>query len=399
MFRTFDKLFVAIVAAALFMPLGYRVCDAVVPGVDMPEKSDLEERNYQQKPELSAEAVKSGELQSDMEQMISDSVPKRRGVLMTNAAVQRAFIEVANSPFGFEVYPTFYGSHYLYDPSLGAVMQMPKTLDEVAADDEKWIARASGIISAHDNIRWAFYLTERTEYSSVSPAQDLMNNTADYEHYETLLKDKLPEGCTFISDAYDSTEEYYQNYFRTDHHWQIEGGLRAYRKICDTFGLQPATVGDVFTAYNGSFYGSNARSGLISNCSDSVRDVRYDATPLSVKINGATQPVSALDKQYGKEPFKKSTKYESVYYSYFHSYNGLVEIQNPTVGSGTLLIIGDSYTWDIDRLFAANYNTVYIIDPRHYKGSVGDFCTEHHIDDGLFLMCRTSAAAKWTASI
>lgn len=385
-----NKLFVFIVAVALFMPLGYRIGDAVVPGMSMPGESDLEGRTYQEKPELSAETVSSGTFQDDMEQMVADSVPKRKGVLVTNAALQRRLIEIANAPFGFEVYPTFYGSETAWDPSLRATMQIPQTKESTREEDLRGIRAAASVMDGHPEINWAFYLPERSNISTVSPALALTRGSADYPYFENLLAESLPSSCNVISDEYASAEEYYRCYFRTDHHWQAEGGMRAYRKICDAFGKTPADCGDLFTAYEGAFYGSNDRNGLVTAAHDTVDDIAYDTSNLFIWIDGEPADASSLDEMYSGKEFRKSSRYANVYAEYFHGDYGLITIVNPDAPNGTLLVIGDSYTNCMERLLAANYRTVYVIDPRHYEGDLSSFMDKHTVDDGLFLMCTTN---------
>lgn len=388
MSRNINKIFITIVAVALFLPLGYRVCDVLIP--DIEENSDLEGRTYQTMPELSAKTISSGSFQDDMEQMVADSVPGRKGALVINAAFQRAFIQVANLPFGFEVYPTFYGSNYAYDPSLAAVMQIPETQDEAEDDAVQSIQAAANMVEARPEINWAFYLPQRSNVSNVSPVHDLMNDVADYSYYEELLRATLPEGCQVLEDEYSSIEEYYQNYFRTDHHWQIEGAVRAYDRICAAFGKKATTLDKFFTAYEGAFYGSNARAGLEIDVSDTVDDVEYDASSLQVWIDGEKKDISSLDEGYSDKKFEKRSTFDTVYASYFHGNHGLITIKNPEVSGGTLLIIGDSYTHCNDRLFAANYQTVYVLDPRVYEGSMDEFLSEHEIDDAVFITCTTT---------
>lgn len=92
---------------------------------------------------------------------------------------------------------------------------------------------------------------------------------------------------------------------------------------------------------------------------------------MRVKINGKEQDAAKLDANI-KSPagYSKSSRYANAYAEIFHTDYGIIEIRNEEAPDGTLLIIGDSYTNNCERLFAENYRTVYVIDPRKYEASV-----------------------------
>lgn len=71
----------------------------------------------------------------------------------------------------------------------------------------------------------------------------------------------------------------------------------------------------------------------------------------------------------------------------------LIEIES-TCDSGSVLVVGDSYTNCIDYLFASVYRHVYIIDPRHYRGTLDSFLKDHDVDDAVFIMSSNNLTSQ-----
>ena len=221
------------------------------------------------------------------------------------------------------------------------------------------------------------------------PANELVSETLTYEDYLKAFDDS----STFksvIDLSYEDARAFYDDYYRTDHHWQVMGGIRAYGKIMRAMGKEPVEIADPEVVFDGAFYGSNARSGLFTKASDDVYDADFNHAGIKVKVNDKDQPIYSVDETYRNKGFEKTSRFANVYAEYFHPDYAKIEFQNERAPKGTLVILGDSFTNCIERFFSGTYKKVYVLDPRkeprQSEADVVDFINRVKPEDVLVLM-------------
>lgn len=385
-----NALFAACVSVVLVSSLGnYILFQHDSEGEE--RRSYLEGRIYQSLPEWSLEGYLSREYQDRFEQFAADSIPYRDDVMLGNAWLQRLGITSANSVFGFEAYPTFFGSGYLECQRFDAIVEYPSSKRVATKQLLGECIDAVGIaMGKHPNCRWVFALVERSRNSASNPASTLVSQHADYVYYRTEFLENLPTGCRYVDLEEDGVEEYYSNYFHTDHHAQISGALQAYRKVITSFGREPLDLGELRCVFSGPFYGSEARSGLSTEHADSLYDIVQPKAAFKVEVDGKEVPIDWLNRGYANSSdYEPKERFANLYAEWFHADAGEIHIQN-TKGKGSLLIVGDSFTNNIDYLFAYSYRDVYILDARHYDGVLDKFIKRHQVDDVLLLMASNT---------
>ena len=387
MSRIKDVVFSALVAACLLVSVGHIVI-AAASSYDVPSRSYLEGREYQTMPEVSTQSIMSGDFQSQSEQFLSDSVPKRDRVALTHAKLEFFVITLANCVFQYEALPTYFDSDHVVDLSEKCVYETPYQEDgqeELARN----AARMTGVLAEENpSINWSLALVDRSSTMVNSPLQKLMSKRTNYEYYREIIQSETAASKVCFIDLSDLTEgeSTRENYFYTDHHWQIQGALEAYNRIMLSFEKEPIEFGSVFTAYKGPFFGSLDRRGLTEEFHDEVYDISYDHGDYVVRVNGVQKDMSFLCKGYLGTTYKKPTRFANVYADYFHTDYALIEIDNENVSEGALLIVGDSFTNNMERFFAESYKKVYVIDTRFYDGSLQAFLNDHVIDDCVIMM-------------
>ncbi len=386
---------VAVAACVLFCVIGTKVPEKL--GVDFPEwtgvgldKSSLEGRKYQSPPKPGIRSALSGKFQTRLEKYLADHVPMRDEVLLKNAALQRSCIAAANTPFRFNAYPTFYGSDKYYQPDTGIIHPRPFSKKGWSKKKLAKIAkRVSNIIESNDSIQWFFYLPDRLETASDTSVARLTSNKADYGWFSDNFLKKLPDNCGVSKRLCNNNDDYEQQYYLTDHHWKTARAYSAYCEIVDYFGRSPIQA-RLYQCFPGPFWGSNAREGLCSiGIGDTIDDLVYEQGAITVKVNGKTVDPTWLGGSGGqqKNSLQKDHTFEGGYNEYFHGNKGLVVIRNKNAQPGNILIVGDSFKNCIERLFATNYRTVHVIDPRYYsKETVREYIGSHDINDVVFLM-------------
>ncbi|MDO4532394.1 MAG: hypothetical protein Q4C36_01595 [Coriobacteriia bacterium] len=351
-------------------------------------QSYLEGRLYQNLPEFKAKAFLAHEYQDSFEQFAADSIPYRDSVMLGNAQLQRFGIESSNVFYGFRAYPTFFGSTYLACPEDEAIVEYPTSQSIVTPERlEERRAAVEAAVREYPDINWRFALVDRSRNSDSNPAHDLVSKHADYEYYRTGFLDKLPAECPYIDLSVGDSDRYFDYFFHTDHHAQIQGAIDAYLKICESFARKPIDNLQIERVYDGPFYGSEARSGLIVSYSDVVDDVVKPSEKLVVIMNGKKLSMPYLNNGFSKDNtrYEPSERFANAYAEWFHTDVGEIHLINKQ-GEGSLLIIGDSFTNNVDYLFAYSYHDVFILDPRHYQGTLQSFLEKNQVEDALFLV-------------
>lgn len=195
------------------------------------------------------------------------------------------------------------------------------------------------------------------------------------------------KNVTAVSSIYDvekaHKDEY--TYFRTDHHWTALGAYYAYEEFCKAKGVTPIPVTDYLTTsfdgFLGTFYSSSGQSSALGDTPDTV--VAY-----LPRNNVDCTLTEADDKQYKWDVISDVSSYTSnlKYLTFIGGDQALVTINNLDMTEGSsCLVIKESYGNAFVPFLIPHYKNVYVIDPRHYKGTLSDFTTNNQVDDIIFL--------------
>ena len=227
-----------------------------------------------------------------------------------------------------------------------------------------------------------------------------MSNPLTYNDIEAIMKEQ--EGAfQWVSGAV-SYDEFLQNWYNTDHHWNVRGAFQAYQRIATAlgFGDELLTPVSELAFDKPPFLGSFARRGLNADYSDRIIDYVFDAFPrFSVKINGKKASAQSLahEKDYQKDTWDDNA-YANRYAEYFHTDYASIVLKNKDAdASGELLIVGDSYSNCMERFLASHYKKTYILDPRHTSKSLDTILASHKdIKDVVFVMRSTNLLSQDT---
>lgn len=381
--------FVAFAALMLVAPAVNRYLVRDVPG------SFLEGRPRPDFPAITWSAVAEEKAQSAFDDAIAFGVPNRDETMLAHARRQRRLIGLAARLFGFSAWPTYYGSKFSRIARGDAVSEMPR---KAGADDRELMEdaarRYAEAMSAHPELRWFFALVDTAPFSLAGPLHDYVGDPVDYGWFRKHFFPHLPKSCTVIDLGYETGEvdAFNRDYFRTDHHWRIQGALRAYGRIAASLGIAPIAFEPPAPATAPEFYGSQSRDGLDADLpGDAIYDVAYARSPLQVEFNGIQVPDWYLDYGYRGEPYKKKIKFEDMYGGYFHGW-GHLRLVNERAPGGSLLIVGGSQAQCFERFFAESYREVHVMDPRFTPFTLSKLLTIFPVDDVLFLFSPSMAA-------
>jgi hypothetical protein len=140
--------------------------------------------------------------------------------------------------------------------------------------------------------------------------------------------------------------------------------------------------------YDGAkFYGSDAKAVNVYDVYDEFYALDFERIPFKYLVNGAPYKI----KNINSDDIPKLNDSKSNYYGVaFGGDFGKLEIINPDKPKGKrLLIIGDSYSNNLNHLLAYEYSYVMDIDTRNYekayhkKANIEELVRDNQIDDVL----------------
>ncbi len=203
------------------------------------------------------------------------------------------------------------------------------------------------------------------------------------------FKSRLNDQLDFGRLAINTPEDYQKWFFKTDHHWNMEGQKAGYQQIVALLKgnneklVETQTIDLPDIRYNG--YKSRKIDDYV--ITDSFGLLKGDVPEYKVYING--QPGVYGDKQaYEEGSFSLVQGFN--HYAACYGYDfGVVEYRFDKPEKGNIVIFAESFSNPINELIAAHFNNTYFIDLRHYERDYGkpfdfgDFIEGKNIDQVL----------------
>lgn len=342
----------------------------------------------------------SGKLQTALENAVGNNIPAKSVALMTNASLQRDAIATSNALFGWDCVPTYYGSSLVSVRSDGRLAEIPQVASSEVMSNIEDVAAAYECFSAdHAKVRTFLYFAPDSQNVEGAPAAALMSNPLTYQAIRNKF-DRDDASYVWV-DGGVGYGEFKEKWYKTDHHWMIEGAYDAYRRISNSLGLSNVASGDkAATVYQEpKFYGSLTRRSLDEEYADQIHDIQEEFPNFRITIDGKESSLESLvhQEKYAEGAVDEN-RFSNRYAEYFHNDFGLIQIDNPTpVENKSILIVGDSYTNCIERFFACNFATTYVLDPRHNAQTIDAFLAEHpDVEDVVFIMRSTNFLSERT---
>lgn len=226
------------------------------------------------------------------------------------------------------------------------------------------------------SVNLSIYLVPRFDQTGYG-IRDLSNYTLEFEK-------GLNKNINVDILEIDSVDDYTTKFYKTDHHWNIFGALEGYKNIMNMLNKAPKNP-DIIKVSQVPYYGSFAKSSLSTLTYDDIYDIDIDLK-YNVLVNNQ-KPVEKFKPRNIK--YNKSNKFFDYYIHYYDGQYGLVKYEFDN-NKDNLLIIGDSYDWQIDYLIASHYKNTYVINLRYDEYATGKleynkFIKYNNITDVLFL--------------
>lgn len=314
----------------------------------------VSEAHIQEK--LSLEGFTSKELQTQIDNQMGNSIPCKAIAMLTNAQLQRLSIQSSNLLHGWDCYPTFFGSEKIYVPESDALAYTPwKRGEGTNAKLTTFMNGVTELAQNYPNIRFTVYLPGGLHENAINPAYDYVENSFTLDQAREVMENAAQghENVYVLCDHYDSLEDYYRNFWRTDHHWNPLGSVRAYNNIADTLGLAPFTSLETKQIPIEGFCGRTAPSALYM-VTEPAFDLDYDFSNLRMTSYDKQSVFDGNDHSLFWNMNETLRKYE--FNAAWLLSQETSKIEGP--GTGHAIMISDSFGAGIQRLLALQYQTL-----------------------------------------
>lgn len=308
--------------------------------------SDSERRLLAKEPELSWEAISSGEFASDFESYAVDHFPAR-DTFRSIKAYTRLYLFMQKDNNGL-----FQKDGYLSKLEYPENPQMKEHASKLFA-------------KIHEK-----YLTDNKVYFAMIPDKNcyLADLTLDYDRFEKDMAASLPFATPIHIADLLSAEDYYY----TDTHWRQEQITDVADLLAESMGTSLPKEYETKTLST-PFYGVYVGQSALSVPPD---EIRYLTNPTmeNFVVEGAT--LYDRKKLEGKDPYEM----------FLSGNQPLITIQNPADASGKRLILfRDSFGSSIAPLLAQGYSETVLIDLRYVSSDMLGQFVEFENADVLFL--------------
>lgn len=246
---------------------------------------------------FSLRGFSSEKFQSDLNTTVENSIPYRAVVLLQSAALQRSAIAASNTLFQFEAYPTFFGSEQIYLPAHDALAKIPEHRQKSRVEHvREFVEGLIAVAKIYPEKQFYMVVSDQSDTSDANPASRLVSQRYSTQDCTQALEEAVAAvpNIHLTSIQYQDTDEYYQNFYRSDHHWNGYGTLQAYSALQKAAGLpndrdnNSATIEFPGIRSNGSY----ARKGLML-INEPAREPQFDLSDMTVvgdKIPPIVQP-------------------------------------------------------------------------------------------------------------
>lgn len=330
------------------------------------------------------EGFLSKSFQESMEAEIGNNIPLKADALLLNASIQRSCIAGSNIFFRWGWIPTYFGSSRIFSPDTGLTVTPIGKINE--GHDRAMRENATlyaELADRYPEVRFVFAMPDSAETSLFG--NRLLSNSVTRDHIKKCFFDFLGDDIAVVPLGIDDITSYISLYHVTDHHWTIDGAYEAYRKIAIQLGFGSHLVKKTNPVeFQVDFYGSQARTGLNDWPSpDTIKDYHFNLPEYEVLISGepakeGSEAVASIV-AFSNGDFPHD-RFVNQYVEYFHDDIPLIELVSAEKRErGSVIIAGDSFTNNMERLFLAHYDHVYACNLKSNKDDLAKLM--ENVDD------------------
>lgn len=350
----------------------------------------IKQGKYQDAAEILINLYTSASFVNKFERATSDQFPLRMPIIQFSKALDRGIIKIAYSFLKDTAIPADMTSDIFYDKFNNQLVFSPNLFDDAAREsiDER-VSNYEEIIKSHPDKHFYLYYHQTLENSEFHP---LSASFAEADNSQSIgyFEENLPEDLVFKKFMLAGMEDHLDNYYRTDHHWNVHGILKAYTDIHDMLSLNYPGIStmlekeDIVKFPDIEFLGLMARRTFYPIKGDNFAVEIVDFPSYEMKVNDqlidGNQRQAYFEGKYSTVPY---TNHYNEFYGYVTNYTEYI-FENDS--NRNLLFIGSSYRYALDPLVASHYKKTYCVDLRYSTDfSLSEFLAEHDVDDILII--------------
>ncbi len=316
---------------------------------------------------LSVSGFASGQLQQAIEDEISCYIPTKAIAMLSNAELQRDLIAGSAFLTSMDCYPTYFGSRYYFEPEYDALQE--KWMQVNPALEEQLSTFADGfadVAEAFPDTEFVLVIADGSNSSEANAGygleSDIFTTSMAYDFFRSSCAG-LPN--VFLAETtYADPEEFYRDFYRTDHHWNGWGTVASYRKAVEAFGDDAELLRSPFQDLSDlpgfdwlKENGYASRAGLMM-LNESVDEPLFHLEGLKITNGAKRPPVLCRD---GEEMMREAGPMAS--YNFYETWYGSSEESVVENGSAVFpdrraLIVGDSFATSFKWLASTGFGTV-----------------------------------------
>ncbi|WP_313490186.1 DHHW family protein [Exiguobacterium sp.] len=326
-------------------------------------RSQLENRTLAQSVEPTVEGIATGKDMLKMETYFTDQLLLRGTFVEIQALLSK---DVFRQPFRNGIYTA--KNDYMIEPSASGNVKIPQAFKQFVGEVDRPVymalAPSKTVIAERDKLIPSYVASNANQ------------------RYEKMVRDFQAAGMTNLSLQGLKLSDY----FKTDHHWNIDGATEAYQVITKRMGLSTTLPETKWRKEDQhAYYGSLARKTTLSYAASGDRLDYYAPAffnGIDVCYEGKCgRPV--IDESFVKQEGDYVDRYE-VFLRGNHDIMSMKSAANRN--RPTILVLKDSFANPVLPLLAKSAN-LEVVDIRYVPKSfdVSRFAKQKQIDSVLFL--------------
>ena len=337
---------------------GMLVISTILPDKEF---SELENRNLQQLPKFSLEAVQDGRFMTDAEEYVSDHLVGRDLWVSIKSWCERLTGKQENNGVYFGTEQTLINR--LDQPDMDKLTQGMENVDKLVSNLD--LPVYFGLIPSSAEV-WSDRLPEGAP-------------TADEQAIIDQLYASTQANTVDLYAVLDGHKDE-AIYYRTDHHWTSLGAYYGYTALMEAMGMEavslesltPTTVSEDF---NGTIFST---SGVRWVQPDTIETyIPDEGLEVTCYFDGNPTQGSL----YVEEQLEKKDKYSF----FLGGVQPLCTIKTQNTDAPKLLLIRDSYSDSLAPFLTQNFSEIHLWDLRYNMNSIQEYVAEHGIDNVVVL--------------
>lgn len=356
------------------LPAALAVCVAGLMAADFfaPDRSfsSRENRMLSQKPLLSVKSLADGSFMEQYEDYVTDQFPGRDAFISIKTQVQKSLGKKDVN-----------GVYFAPDNTL-VERHAPESVDEERAG--RRAARMAQQAAQIKNMIPGRVAVMLVPSASAVQKQRLPDFAVEFDQYLWIkgVEKSMREAGASVVEAFDALDAHgeEQVYYGTDHHWTSLGAFYGYQAFAEAFDLGEVSPEDYDRrVVKDDFLGTlEAKVNL---------PVRPDEIEIFIRKGEAEHPVRFVyeEKQADSCYFYDRLQTKDAYAFFMDGNYPVTELAGEGAPDRSIMLIKDSFANCFAPFLTRDYGTVWLVDPRYYRGDVTALVEEYEPTDVLYL--------------